>query len=62
MLAPLSKDDVTMRSLFPHVLLRGTEKMPKTGELRAYFDELYGATVSADMAKKGENHIITFRL
>ncbi|MBU8573307.1 EF-P 5-aminopentanol modification-associated protein YfmF [Bacillus pumilus] len=61
-LAPLSKDDVTMRSLFPHVLLRGTEKMPKTGELRAYFDELYGATVSADMAKKGENHIITFRL
>lgn len=26
--------------------------MPKTGELRAYFDELYGATVSADMAKK----------
>ncbi|WP_353855697.1 pitrilysin family protein [Bacillus sp. Bos-x628] len=62
MLAPLSKDDVTMRSLFPHVLLRGTEKWPKTGELRAYFDELYGATVSADMAKKGENHVITFRL
>ncbi|MDM5297998.1 pitrilysin family protein [Bacillus pumilus] len=62
MLSPLSKDHVTMRSLFPHVLLRGTEKMPKTGELRAYFDELYGATVSADMAKKGENHVITFRL
>lgn len=29
MLAPLSKDDVTMRSLFPHVLLRGTEKCRK---------------------------------
>ncbi|MFS0656262.1 EF-P 5-aminopentanol modification-associated protein YfmF [Bacillus sp. 179-C3.3 HS] len=62
MLAPLSKENVTLRSLFPHVLLRGTEKMPKTGELRAYFDELYGATVSADMAKKGEHHVITFRL
>ncbi|MGE6631495.1 EF-P 5-aminopentanol modification-associated protein YfmF [Bacillus sp. NPDC077027] len=62
LLAPLSKDDVTMRSLFPHVLLRGTENMPKTGELQAYFDELYGASVSADMTKKGENHVITFRL
>ena len=40
-----------MRSLFHAMLLRA-EKDAETGALRAYFDELYGATVSADMAKR----------
>ncbi|MEC1260933.1 pitrilysin family protein [Bacillus swezeyi] len=62
MLAPLTKADVTNRSLFPHVLLRGTSTHPKTAELRTYLDELYGTSVSTDLSKKGEQHIISFRL
>ncbi|ASB89550.1 pitrilysin family protein [Bacillus sonorensis] len=62
MLAPLTKEDVTKRALFPHVLLRGTSRHPKTAELRTYLDELYGTSVSADLSKKGEQHVITFRL
>ncbi|WP_350253987.1 EF-P 5-aminopentanol modification-associated protein YfmF [Bacillus halotolerans] len=62
MLAPLTKEQVTKRALFPHVLLRGTENRPKTAELRSYLDELYGTSVSADLSKKGEQHVITFRL
>ncbi|PLS04539.1 EF-P 5-aminopentanol modification-associated protein YfmF [Bacillus halotolerans] len=62
MLAPLTKEQVTKRALFPHVLLRGTESRPKTAELRSYLDELYGTSVSADLSKKGEQHVITFRL
>ncbi|MFP7232303.1 pitrilysin family protein [Bacillus subtilis] len=62
MLAPLTKDQVTKRALLPHVLLRGTKSYPKTAELRSYLDELYGTSVSADLSKKGERHVITFRL
>ncbi|MCY7876587.1 insulinase family protein [Bacillus spizizenii] len=62
MLAPLTKDQVTKRALLPHVLLRGTKSHPKTAELRSYLDELYGTSVSADLSKKGERHVITFRL
>ncbi|MEC1021642.1 EF-P 5-aminopentanol modification-associated protein YfmF [Bacillus paralicheniformis] len=62
MLAPLTKEDVTERALFPHVLLRGTGSRPKTSELRTYLDELYGTSVSCDLSKKGEMHVITFRL
>ncbi|WP_406621875.1 EF-P 5-aminopentanol modification-associated protein YfmF [Bacillus atrophaeus] len=62
MLAPLSKELVTKRALFPHVLLRGTQRHPKTADLRAYLDELYGTSVSCDLSKKGEQHVITFRL
>ncbi|MEC4201362.1 MULTISPECIES: EF-P 5-aminopentanol modification-associated protein YfmF [Bacillus] len=62
MLAPLTKEDVTERALFPHVLLRGTGTRPKTSELRMYLDELYGTSVSCDLSKKGEMHVITFRL
>ncbi|MBG9768114.1 EF-P 5-aminopentanol modification-associated protein YfmF [Bacillus vallismortis] len=62
MLAPLTKEQVTKRALLPHVLLRGTKNHPKTAELRSYLDELYGTSVSADLSKKGERHVITFRL
>lgn len=62
MLAPLTKDQVTKRALLPHVLLRGTKSHPKTAGLRSYLDELYGTSVSADLTKKGERHVITFRL
>jgi predicted Zn-dependent peptidase len=62
MKAPLSKEDVTKRALLPHVLQSSSAKYPTTTALRSYLDELYGATLFVDLAKKGEYHIISFSL
>jgi predicted Zn-dependent peptidase len=62
MKAPLTKEDVTKRALLPQVLQSSTSKYPTTTALRSYLDELYGATLFIDLAKKGEYHIISFTL
>ncbi|AKS38243.1 zinc protease [Anoxybacillus gonensis] len=62
MKAPLCERDVTMRALVPYVLQNATERHPSMKALRTYLDELYGATLQVDLAKKGENHIITIRM
>jgi predicted Zn-dependent peptidase len=62
MKAPLAKETVTLRALLPYVLQSGTAKYPSVKQLRTYLDELYGATLNVDLAKKGEDHIITIRI
>ncbi|WP_246939759.1 EF-P 5-aminopentanol modification-associated protein YfmF [Bacillus pinisoli] len=62
MKAPLTKEDVTKRALLPYVLQSATKQHPTSTELRSYLDELYGASLSVDLGKKGEYHIITIRL
>ncbi|MFO1445973.1 insulinase family protein [Bacillus sp. Bva_UNVM-123] len=59
MKAPLNKDVVTKRALLPYVLQSNSENYSTTGKLRSYLDELYGATLFVDLAKKGEYHVIT---
>lgn len=53
MKAPLSKDTVTLRALLPHVLESSSAAYPTTAKLRAYLDELYGASLYVDLSKKG---------
>lgn len=60
--APLERETVTKRALLPNVLQQGTSSYPSSRELRRAFDDLYGAIFSVDTAKKGENHIISFRM
>ncbi|MFJ7729179.1 EF-P 5-aminopentanol modification-associated protein YfmF [Neobacillus sp. NPDC097160] len=62
MKAPLSKEDVTKRALLPHVLQSSSGNYSTTTALRSYLDELYGATLFVDLAKKGEYHIMSFSL
>ncbi|MBU8877899.1 insulinase family protein [Bacillus sp. FJAT-29790] len=62
MKAPLNKETVTQRALLPYVLQSNSETYPTTGKLRSYLDELYGATLFVDLAKKGEYHIISFSM
>ncbi len=62
MKAPLSKDDVTLRALLPYVLQSNSKAYPTSTELRAYLDELYGASFYVDLAKKGDYHVISFAL
>lgn len=59
MKAPLTKEDVTKRALLPHVLQSSSAKHTSTTALRSYLDELYGATLYVDLAKKGEYHVMS---
>ncbi|MGG1678676.1 EF-P 5-aminopentanol modification-associated protein YfmF [Neobacillus sp. NRS-1170] len=62
MKAPLTKEDVTKRALLPQVLQSSTAQYSSTTALRSYLDELYGATLYVDLAKKGEYHVMSFSL
>ncbi len=62
MKAPLTKEDVTKRALLPQVLQSSSDKYPTTTALRSYLDDLYGATLFVDLAKKGDYHIMSFTL
>lgn len=60
--APLRKKTVTKRALLPYVLQSGTEQLTSRQEIRSYLDELYGASLSVDVSKKGESQILSFRM
>lgn len=60
--APLQRKTITKRALLPYILQQGTKNYPSEKALSSKLDELYGATFSIDGAKKGNNHIISFRL
>lgn len=60
--APLSRDTITKRALLPYVLRQATESYTNRTDLQLKLDDLYGAVLSIDAVKKGENHIISFRM
>lgn len=59
---PLAADTVTYNTLLPMVLARGSADYPTTAELSRHLDELYGASFSVDVNKRGEVHSIVFRM
>ncbi len=61
-MANLDRETITRRALLPLILQQGTNKYPSEKQLMNKLDELYGAVLSIDGAKKGNNHIISFRL
>ncbi|TDQ39705.1 EF-P 5-aminopentanol modification-associated protein YfmF [Aureibacillus halotolerans] len=60
--APLDSDTVTKRALLAHVLESGTERFPSTKALRSELNRLYGASFNVDVSKKGDQHVITYRI
>lgn len=60
--APLYRETVTKRALLPYILKQGTESYPTRKQLQLKLDDLYGAILSINSGKKGENHILTIRL
>ncbi|WP_337019869.1 EF-P 5-aminopentanol modification-associated protein YfmF [Oceanobacillus massiliensis] len=60
--APLERETITKRALLPYILKQATKNYPSRSELQLKLDDLYGAVLSADGSKKGENHIISIRL
>lgn len=59
---PLNRDTITKRALLPYVLQQGTKSYPSRQKLQQKLDDLYGAVLSIDGAKKGNNHVISIRL
>lgn len=60
--APLQKETITKRALMPYLLNKGTKTYRSEGELQKKLDDLFGAHLSIDGMKKGDYHIISFRL
>lgn len=58
----LRRETITKRALLPYVLRQGTKNLPSEQALQLKLDDLYGAVLSIDGAKKGNHHIISFRL
>src|SRR5690625_5945150 len=51
-----------MRALLPYLLRQGTKSYPSEQALQLKLDELYGAVLRIDSAKKGDHHIMSIRL
>lgn len=60
--SPLNREKITERALLPFVLQQGTNKYPTSGLFRRALDDLFGATLSIDSAKKGNDHVMSFRM
>jgi len=60
--APLKRETITKRAMLPYVLQQATENYPSAREFRTALDELYGAVLKVDASKKGEHHVMTFRM
>ncbi|HET7615627.1 MAG TPA: insulinase family protein, partial [Bacillales bacterium] len=62
MKAPLEEENVTKRALIAYVLQKATEHSRSAKVLRRRLNDLYGASLSAQLSKKGDFHIITFKM
>lgn len=62
MQAPLEEDLITARSLIPHILNGGSTNYPNRKRIKQKLDGMYGATLFPYVLKKGESHIIAFRM
>ncbi|MCD5322750.1 MULTISPECIES: EF-P 5-aminopentanol modification-associated protein YfmF [Pontibacillus] len=60
--APLNREGITKRALLPYVLQQATSNYPSARAFRTALDSLYGAVLSVDSSKKGEDHVMTFRM
>ncbi|HET6872836.1 MAG TPA: pitrilysin family protein [Sporolactobacillaceae bacterium] len=58
--SPIQRETVTQRSLLSGVLKSATLHSPTIKELNQRLDELYGATLSSYVQKKGNDHVISF--
>ncbi|MBM7552686.1 EF-P 5-aminopentanol modification-associated protein YfmF [Thalassobacillus pellis] len=58
----LKKEWMTKRALLPMVLQKATKNHPSARSLQSALENLYGTVLSSDSTKKGENHVISFRM
>lgn len=56
----LNEEEASMNALLPYVLKRGCNLCKDSAEIAHYLENLYGASLSAGVLKKGEDQIIAF--
>lgn len=56
----LNTEEASMNALLPYVLKRGCKLCKDTSQIAHYLENLYGASLSAGVLKKGEDQIIAF--
>jgi predicted Zn-dependent peptidase len=59
---PLTEETLTSLAIVPALLNRGTRDFPSIKLLQEQLDDLYGATVFADISKQGERHILQLKV
>ena len=59
---PLQEETATGLALIPYVMMRGSEQYPTPERLQLAMDDLYGASMSGVIDKKGERQIIDFTM
>lgn len=57
----LQRENITTRALIPYILMQGSKNYPTRPALEKKLDDLYGAVLTSDSSKKGNNHIISIR-
>ena len=57
---PLNRETVTLNSILPAVLRRGTSKLETMEKINTELENMYGASFDCGIEKKGDNHIIKF--
>ena len=60
--APLKRETISKRALLQNVLREATKNYPSRTELQLKLDDLYGSVLFVDGAKRGEEHVMSFRL
>ena len=59
--APLTKESAALRAVLAFVMTSATKKYPTNALLSSYLDDLYGASLGANVSTKGQSHIISLR-
>ena len=59
---PLTRENVTLNTVIPAVLKRGTNNLKSQDEISKKLEELYGAEFDCGIEKIGDNHVLKFYL
>jgi len=62
LIVPLARETVTLNALLPQVLRRGFAGCPDVTALNQRLQELYGASIDADVQKRGDFQILTIAI
>lgn len=57
---PMNKDEVTINSLIPAVLRRGTQNYPNQQEINKKLEDMYGASFNCGVDKMGDYQVLKF--
>ncbi len=57
-LRPMAREEAALNALFPEILLRGCEEAPDLRQITARLDDLYGASVGAQVRRVGDYEMV----